>query len=148
MNTGDLCEDGWTFNDASFKCYKYVKKTTSWSEANRECQSMIPVTQPPALPITRGHLASIRDEAENTFVAGLIEANSDAWLGGTKLRDGTWTWTDGAKWTFSNWRWDVCHQNGKEDSLSIKANGDWNDAGFSWLLSGYVCQYLNLNQFT
>ena len=59
-----------------------MKKTTSLSEANRECQSVIPVTQPTALPITKGHLASIRDETENTFVAGLIEANSNAWLGG------------------------------------------------------------------
>ena len=43
MNTEDLCEDPWTFNDATFKCYKCGKKTTSWSEANTFVAGLVEV---------------------------------------------------------------------------------------------------------
>jgi len=143
---GFECLDGWTYNNSTFKCYKFVQKKITWSEAHRECLSMIPTSSPPALPVTRGPLPSIRDEEENHFVDSLLlAAHLDAWLGGHLLGDGSWIWTDGSKWTYDNWR---CGQAVREDSLYLKSNGDWNVARFSDIMCGYVCQYLDLNQFT
>lgn len=100
------------------------------------------------LPVTRGNLASIKDEAEKNFLAKF--AGSDAWIGGAKLADGTWIWLDGSALDYTNWnRGEPNNQNGKEDSTMLHWDGTgvWNDAAFGHLLGGYVCQYLDLNQF-
>ena len=94
-----LCSDGWTCNPQTGKCYKFIKKLVTWSKAHRDCQKMSPTKQFPYLPVTRGHLVSIANKEENEFVVGLT-GGLMAWLGGTKLADKTWIWTDGQKWTY------------------------------------------------
>jgi len=153
---GFECKEGWTWNNATFKCYKFVQKKLTWSEAHRDCLSMIPTLAPPKLPITRGNLASIKDEEENKFVTSLVEKDGceeslqasphiDTWLGGHLLGDGSWIWIDGSNWTYDNWS---CGQAVREDTLYLGKNGDWGVGRFSNILCGYVCQYLDLNQFS
>jgi len=141
------CLDGWTYNPNTFKCYKFIQKKGTWSEARRDCLSKVISPNPPKLPITRVNLVSIKDDEENHFVDSLLVPShcQGAWIGGHLLGDGSWLWTDGSKWTYDNWK---CGQNVREDSLFLKANGDWNVGRFSDILCGYVCQYLDLNQFT
>ena len=110
-------------------------------------------------------MACIENEEENTFIANLV-AGELAWIGGTKLRDGSWIWMDGTKWDFENWRrGEPSNSNninlqGKivigEDSLGINWDriasgyGKWNDfpnennfnvIGHAYNLLGFVCQY-------
>ena len=69
--------------------------------------------------------------------------------------DGTWIWTDGSMWDFTNWtpgnpnNWKG--ENGQIRENSVKLNylrvGGWND-GFYRNTNTYVCQYLDVNQFT
>ena len=147
FNLDAKCLDGWTYNTNTFKCYKFIPKKATWSEAHRDCMTKVTSPNPPALPITRVNLVSIRDDEENHFVDSLLQSAhcQGAWIGGHILGDGSWIWTDGSKWTYDNWK---CGQIAREDSLSLKANGDWNVGRFSDILCGYVCQYLDLNQFT
>ena len=85
---------------------------------------------------------------ENLFLGSLLNLtslSSGAWIGGRLLREGTWLWTDGSKWTYDNFQ---CGLSVREDSLYLKGCGDWDVGRFSDVLCGYVCQYLDLNQFT
>jgi len=141
------CLNGWTYNPNTFKCYKFIQKKGTWSEAHKDCLTKVDSLARQPLPITRVDLVSIKDDAENHFVDSLLVPShcQGAWIGGHLLGDGSWLWTDGSKWTYDNWK---CGQNVREDSLFLKANGDWNVGRFSDILCGYVCQYLDLNQFS
>ena len=76
-----------------------------------------------------------------------------AWLGGTKLADKTWIWTDGQEWTYDNWR---LEQNTFDTNTFVRRKNSlvlwtpsgkaWNGTKFSKKYS-YVCQYLDMNQF-
>ena len=96
-------------------------------------------------------MASIVSEPENEFVKGLT-GGRNAWLGGTKLADGTWSWTDGLQWGYTKWSQQPVkepnNRGGNENSLALWRNfkGSWNDAPFQQK-HAYVCQYLDLSQF-
>ena len=127
-----------------------MKEAATWTDANKACQEIAPRKSFPNLPITRRHLASVVDKEENDFIVRLI-GRDNAWLGGTKLADGTWTWTDGLEWGFTNWRAKYREPNnsgGIENSVlaGVGEGKEWNDAPFQ-IKYFYVCQYLDLNQF-
>ena len=148
------CRDGWTCspNLGARKCYKFIEEPKlSWSDASKKCQEIAPRNQYPEFPIIRRHLASIGNGYENSFVVELT-GGVKAWLGGTRLADGNWSWTDGTKWNYTNWRQEPIKEpnnyRGQENSLVLWWPGGsvWNDASYSNKYS-YVCQYLDLNQF-
>ena len=87
------CPDGWKeFNQA---CYKYVDSAKTWEDAESVCQGQ-------TWQGVQGHLASVHSEEENIFVASL--AKETIWLGHHDLhKEGQWTWTDGTKFSYSNW---------------------------------------------
>ena len=133
LTTTEECLVSWTFY--ANKCFKSVRKTISWSNSVSECESMIPEG------VTRGTLASIRNDAENDFLANL--AGADSWIGGSRQGD-SWTWTDGSVFNYTNWNTgEPNNENGQEDSIMLHWDGTgvWNDAGRDWLLGGYICQY-------
>ena len=94
----------------------------------------------------KAHLVSIANEEENDFVLRLVHRKI-AWLGGTKLRDGTWLWIDGSVWSYENWRLGEPNDHySNEDSLIMNCagnkSGNWCDFnGNTRKPSGYVCQY-------
>ena len=79
------------------------------------------------------------------------------WVGG-EWTGTSWEWNDLSAWTYSNWNdgepnnW----ESGTEDCLEVYTNGKWNDevneisnnpiSGHS--SQPYVCQYLDINQFS
>jgi len=92
-----------------------------------------------------GQLASITSAAENQFIYSLTTANPSLWaafsgggigpwLGGYK-QGGTWHWTDGAAFSYSNWAtYQPDNYGGNENYIQYYSPGPaamantWNDA--------------------
>ncbi|HVV82388.1 MAG TPA: DNRLRE domain-containing protein [Kofleriaceae bacterium] len=84
-------------------CYVYQSGPKTADQAEAACA---------AAPFN-GHLASIADDDENTFVGQVIDPTGvgriTAWVGGRNETGftpaaSTGTWTDGSPWTYSGWR--------------------------------------------
>ena len=82
------CSTGWQELDGHSYCVH--TETLKWDEAESTC-------------VDQGaHLASITSDAENSFVGGLV--STGFWVGGTdEASEGTWTWSDGANFSFTKW---------------------------------------------
>ena len=53
-----------------------------------------------------GHLASITNQDIHNYILNKIQSANkmSVWVGGTdKETEGTWKWSDGSLWDFSNW---------------------------------------------
>jgi len=79
-----------------------------------------------------GHLVSIDDAAENTFILGTFRSVGSIWLGlervgtGNNLAD--FAWTDGSASTFRNWAGgEPNNYGGNENVVHMYSNGTWND---------------------
>lgn len=107
--------------------YEYIPATNiTWSDANSA-----------ALLLGTGwNLASITTPAENLFVVSLITAipseRMHVWIGGTdSASEGTWTWTNGDTFSYTNWWSGEPNNTGDEDFLAYDFRGSswaWNDA--------------------
>lgn len=85
------CPDGWlVFNG---QCYKHQKDNSrNWTDAESICQRWF----------AGAHLASVQSAEEQRFVQDNFPQN--IWLGGNdRGKEGTWTWSDGASWDYSDW---------------------------------------------
>ncbi|XP_041643382.1 type-2 ice-structuring protein-like [Cheilinus undulatus] len=86
------CPCGWTeFQD---RCYIYVSKTMTWSEAQRNCQNM------------KANLASVRSFEEYTAIRGLtaVDQYGSTWIGASDAQqERYWFWADGTPFTFTYW---------------------------------------------
>ena len=101
---------------------------SSWTDAEAKCQSL------------GGHLVTINDAAENTFVFNTFTANvgdrAGIWIGLNDVAvEGTFVWSSGESSTYTNFgprepnnaaaSEDYVHIFWKSDS---RPNGSWNDA--------------------
>lgn len=88
------CPIGSTQGMTSDVCYYFVKNSFTWLNAENDC-------------IQRGgHLASITNSFESSFLRNLGQENSAHmfWIGGTNiLIPGSWNWMDGMAFSYSNW---------------------------------------------
>ncbi|XP_078601264.1 C-type lectin lectoxin-Lio1-like [Branchiostoma floridae x Branchiostoma japonicum] len=72
-----------------------MKAKVTWTAAKSKCERV------------GAELASVKDEKENDFIAGLVVGAPKGkvafvWLGLSKER-GVWQWTDGSRATYTNW---------------------------------------------
>jgi len=106
-----ICDDGWYTTPApptdcpeqwlmfGSNCYKYPEgDTANWADAESKCQSLL----------AGAHLASIHSAEEMQFVRDNVPTDhtvaSWIWLGATNLNgEGSWTWTDGSSWDYTDW---------------------------------------------
>ena len=79
-----------------------------------------------------GHLVSINDAAENTFINSTFSSAGSLWLGlervgaGNDLAD--FAWTDGSASSFRNWaNGEPNNYGGDENVVHMYTNGTWND---------------------
>ena len=76
----------------------------SWKEAESYCQNWSP----------GAHLASISSEEEQTFLQQNFPQT--VWLGGSDIdQEGSWIWSDGTCWNYTNW-----HSDEPDNSGSIQ----------------------------
>jgi hypothetical protein len=120
------------------KHFLIVKQKLSWTGAQDMCRSI------------GGHLAMVRDEAENRFLTSCLlgEGLDGAWLGATnKNKAREWFWVDGTRVKYTNWD----RNKGQPDDLfgleyylllSAKpgANGTWFDERED-KVHGFVCEW-------
>merc|ERR1712098_212350 len=126
----------------------FAQTGISWNDAQHNCS------------LKGGDLATIYDEATNTFVNELLES-SNAWIGAFRVgpsvepkpRNDQWTWIDGSPLDYSNWvynqpdNWCIggvwCIVKGDYCGMinRWKTEGLWNDAPCEWQgITHYVCQ--------
>ena len=93
-------------------------------------------------PDSASTLASVSNKITNDFLSSLTSER--AWIGGSKSSDGSWSWTDGSKWTgFVSWDdGEPNNLGGVEDKLETNYGGSglWNDI-YDWIELGHICQY-------
>ena len=107
-------------SDSSGSSLVYVDWELSWTDAREYCRTH------------HDDLASIHSSAENAAVAALCP--SGCWIGGSdSAQEGTWTWSDGTAWDYTNWYTNEPNNAyGGQDFLHIygwDSAGRWDDAG-------------------
>ena len=108
--------------------YEYIPATSiTWSDADAAA----------GLLGAGWNLASITSAAEEAFIVslitGTISQRTHVWIGGTDAaNEGTWTWTDGDPFSYTNWfAGEPNNVGGNEDFLALDFRGSvwqWNDA--------------------
>jgi hypothetical protein len=119
--------------------FVYVDQELSWTDARDYCRTH------------HDDLASIHSSAENDAVAALCPSGTNGcWIGGSdSAQEGTWTWSDGTAWDYTNWKTNEpndykVHDILGEDCLLMHADGKWNDLDnnndIGYLIpAGFVC---------
>ncbi|XP_039678903.1 galactose-specific lectin nattectin-like isoform X2 [Perca fluviatilis] len=88
------CPRGWT--RYSGRCFLYVPTAMTWSNAERNCQSL------------GGNLASVHNVQEYQEIQRLIVKTTfeskETWIGGSDAQqDSIWLWSDGSHFIHVNW---------------------------------------------
>jgi len=136
------CPEGWSKNQTS--CYWVVFDKVDWVEAKQGCPELHP----------SAHLASSGSALENDYIAHLHYETNDYqyfWLGGTDSdEEGTWTWTDGTPFNYTNWASGEGTDWTTQNCLAINPfyyngdNGYWHDLE-CYISYTYVCE-INLDE--
>ncbi len=140
--------------------YDLINDTVDWNAAAAGAASMT------HLGVT-GHLVTITSQAENDFVAGLLQDQGvdRIWLGGSDAaQEGTWQWVVGPEagtvfWVgdgsgsappgvFTNWGGGEPNEAaGGEDNVEFLAGGTWNDQN-TGDLRAYIVEYESIPEPT
>lgn len=144
--------DAFTYKGHSYKVYQ---NGMTWNDAKTFCENL------------GGHLVTITDSGEQTFVKSLLEneqtPKNSYWMGGYKDSSNKWIWTTGETWYYSSWGHNQPDGDGKALMMYCStANGwklgDWNDipddgngiwgdrAFFTTDKFGFICEWDNINQ--
>ncbi|ETN72555.1 lectin C-type domain protein [Necator americanus] len=115
-----------------FKCRlvirAYAIHRKSWYEAEEDCISW------------GGHLASISDEQENSFVRGILRAES-AWIGVNDVQvENVFVNSDQTLVSYKNFQdGEPDNSNHNENCVTIGSSGKWADA-FCLVTKPFVCK--------
>ena len=115
-------------NPANQHLYLYVKVEKNWHQASDYCAFL------------SGHLVTIQDAAENTFIYKLASGNT--WLGATdEINEGTWVWVSGEPWKHTTWREGEPNNYQIEHYLTYHPEKPsfWNDVGNGNMF--FVCEW-------
>lgn len=105
------------YDDHSF--YRSDSKAASFDEAQTFAESQF------------GYLASINSIEENTWLMANGVMNGDKLGGADANQEGTWEWSSGQPFNFTNWAVNEPNNSGgDQDYMQIYANGTWDDAGW------------------
>ena len=83
------CEEGWEKNGNH--CYFWSTVSKTWDESEEICKGK------------GAHLASVTSKATDDYITA-ESRDKFTWIGGSdKESEGTWKWSDGSTWEFTNW---------------------------------------------
>lgn len=131
--SAQVCRDWKSYNN---NCYKFFARSLtvkgkSWEEAEIACQAY------------GGHLTSIVDQAENTYIFNQIKSftNERFWIGyNDRKKENAFVWTDGSSATFTKWRSGEPNNYNNEDCVEMNfRDGYWNDDNCALSMS-YICK--------
>ena len=107
----------------------------SWEEARKYCQSI------------GGDLASIADQSESERIKAFLDQNGVdqyVWIGANdKRKEGTFEWSDGTAFSFSDWRPKEPNNSGNEDCAHLHVSAykrKWNDIKCSTKFA-FICKH-------
>ena len=114
------CKPGWEENGDH--CFYWSTEIMAWDKAEEFCR-------------TKGaHLASVTSKATNDYIeAELKQRDHHLLIGGSdKESEGTWKWSDGSTWEFTNWgtiqgQEQPSNHTGQNCLEYHISNWDWND---------------------
>uniref|UniRef100_A0A0F8AC12 Type-2 ice-structuring protein n=1 Tax=Larimichthys crocea TaxID=215358 RepID=A0A0F8AC12_LARCR len=94
VNGSASCPGGWS--ETNGRCFLFVPGAMTWAKAESNCRSL------------GGHLASIHNILEYHAIQNLIKSatyeNKATWAGGSDAQvEGEWFWSDGTRFSYSNW---------------------------------------------
>ncbi|XP_038817337.1 ladderlectin-like [Salvelinus namaycush] len=109
-------------------CFKFVSIQQSFVDSEQNCLAL------------GGNLASVHSLLEYQFMQALTkDTNGDlhsTWLGGfDAIKEGTWMWSDGSRFDYTNWDTDEPNNAGEgEDCLHMNAASAklWFDVPCEW----------------
>ena len=125
----DACQkSGWTFNDNTRSCYKFMDTPATWWDALNTCW------------LEGGNLAAIESDYENKFVFGLAPGNgrnrhrgTDLWIGYSFRLSYPYGWVKvgGSQIPYTNWHRDQPDNKGGDQFCVLiwgwYQNDEWDD---------------------
>ncbi|KAK6485123.1 lymphocyte antigen 75 [Huso huso] len=108
--------------------FRLIQKKMNWYDVLRECKS------------SGSDLASIRDEAEQLFLKGLVKLDGfPLWIGLSNQDDtgSSFEWSDGAVFDYKPWEFENSDSTG--NCVYIDTKGFWKRENCSAVLNGAVC---------
>ena len=132
--TSATCEDGECVSTGTGwkhyggHCYKFFADKKSWGDARTACLG------------EGADLVSLSNNAENLFTITIV--TETFWAGlNDQASEGSWKWTDGTPYSYTNWGGGEPNNSGNEDCVQIytSASAQWNDLPCSASLT-YMCE--------
>ncbi len=103
------------YNPANGHYYALSNSSATWVNAEAACVA------------AGGHLVSIANAAENSFVVSISGGNT-VFIGFTdQAVEGTFVWSSGESVTYTNWNAGEPNNSNNEDYTEFNASGGWND---------------------
>ena len=106
----------------------------TWSNAESYCQSTYGTS-----------LASVTSDEDNINIRNAAIrggfGSASLWIGGTdSSSEANFSWSDGTRFSYTNWDTDEPNSSGDEDCIEYKHNNFWNDLTCTDLKL-FVCNY-------
>jgi formylglycine-generating enzyme required for sulfatase activity/WD40 repeat protein len=109
--------------------YKVMYEGASWHAAKEACEAM------------GGYLACIEDQAEDAFIAKIVQSDGHFWIGASaEGNEGKWRWVNGQPFQFSNWEAGHPKKDGGAEHYALHRYGkwqDWDNRRTFW----YICEW-------
>ncbi|MFZ5858743.1 MAG: SUMF1/EgtB/PvdO family nonheme iron enzyme [Chloroflexota bacterium] len=118
-------------NPANQHLYLYMKPELIWPDARNYCAAQ------------GGYLATIQNEAENTFVYQILYGYDSTWIGASdEETEGTWIWANGEPWTYTNWAsgQPENYLDKNEDCALFTEESSWHDVSCN-STNPFICEW-------
>ncbi len=153
VDPGEECDDGNSaLNDGCSNCKVDCELGAMKDPVNHHCYHLF-VMATQAAPAEMfcelwggqsglGHLVSISDASEETFVSGLGLGTNTPWMGGgdSVVAPSVYTWYDGTTFQYTDWALGKPDHAGTETCLYMHADGTWDDHDCAATLPGFICE--------